>query len=138
MIQDDIQIQRELISFGAPAGNYSPAVRVGNQVFVAGMIALHDGEMVGQGDVAAQTRQVLANIKTALHLAGARMADIVRYRIYLTDMADLAIVRAELAPVFGVIRPAGTLVAVSGLIHPDLKIEIDVDAIIGSGLSAVE
>jgi enamine deaminase RidA (YjgF/YER057c/UK114 family) len=125
---------RELISFGEPAGNYSPAVRVGSQVFVAGMIAMKDGEVVGKGDVAAQTRQVLANIETALQLAGAQMSEIVRYRIYLTDMADLQVVRAELAPIFGKIRPAGTLVAVSGLIHPDLKIEIDVDAIIGSGL----
>lgn len=117
----------------APA-NYSPAVRVGAQVFVAGMIAVHNGEIVGKDDIVTQTRQVLENLETALTRAGATFDDIVRYRIYLTDMADLAAVRAELAPRFGEIRPAGTLVAVSALVHPDLKIEIDADAIIGSAL----
>ncbi len=128
---------RQLILLGndaaAPA-NYSPAVRVGSQVFVAGMIAMQNGEIIGIGDIAAQTRQVLENIETALDRAGATFGDIVRYRIYLTDIADLAAVRAELGPRFGAIRPAGTLVAVSALVHPDLKIEIDVDAIIGSAL----
>jgi len=128
---------RQLILLGedgtAPA-NYSPAVRVGSQVFVAGMVAMQDGEIVGRGDIAAQTRQVLIHIETALDRAGATFGDIVRYRIYLTDIADLAAVRAELGPRFGAIRPAGTLVAVSALVHPDLKIEIDVDAIIGSAL----
>jgi len=98
------------------------------------MISLLDGQVIGKDDVRAQTQQVLSNIEAALERAGAKMNDIVRYRIYLTDMADLSAVREELAPSFGAIRPAGTLVAVAGLIHPDLKIEIDVDAIIGSGI----
>ena len=96
------------------------------------MIAMRDGAVVGAGDAAAQTRTVLENIEDALVQAGATLGDIVRYRIYLTDIDDLADVRSALAPVFGAIRPAGTLVAVSALIHPDLKIEIDVDAVIGS------
>ncbi len=134
MTNDGNEAPRQLISFGPPAGNYSPAVRVGTSVFVSGMISLLDGQVIGKDDVRAQTQQVLSNIEAALERAGAKMNDIVRYRIYLTDMADLSAVREELAPSFGAIRPAGTLVAVAGLIHPDLKIEIDVDAIIGSGI----
>lgn len=130
---------RMLIDLGdtnAAPVNYSPAVRVGSHVFVAGMIAMKDGEVVGRDDVVAQTQQVLAQIDTALTRAGATFADIVRYRIYLTDIGDLAAVRTVLATTFGTIRPAGTLVAVSALVHPELKIEIDVDAIIGSALSS--
>ncbi|HET9661585.1 MAG TPA: Rid family hydrolase [Thermomicrobiales bacterium] len=122
-------------SGNAPA-NYSPAVRVGNQVFVAGMISMRDGEIVGLGDIVAQTRQVLDHVETALQRAGSAFGDIVRYRIYLTDMSDLAGVRSVLNERFGSIRPAGTLVAVSCLVHPDLKIEIDADAIVGSALES--
>ncbi len=128
---------RELIDLDgalkSPA-NYAPAVRVGVHVYVSGMIAMRDGAVIGVGDVTAQTRAVMESIRRALAQAGASLGDIVRYRIYLTDINDLAAVRSALAPEFGAIRPAGTLVAVSGLIHPDLKIEIDVDAVIGSAL----
>jgi enamine deaminase RidA (YjgF/YER057c/UK114 family) len=128
---------RELIhidgSDRSPA-NYSPAVRVGSHVYVSGMIAMRDGDVIGVGDVAAQTHAVLENIEAALSAAGAVLADVVRYRIYLTHIDDLAAARSALAPAFGKIRPAGTLVAVNALIHPDLKIEIDVDAVIGSAL----
>ncbi len=117
-----------------PPANYSPAVRVGAQVFVSGMIAMKDGEIVGTDDIVVQTRQVLEHLETALKRAGASLGDVVRYRIYLTDMSDLAGVRSVLTPVFGQIRPAGTLVAVSALVHPDLKIEMDADAIAGSAL----
>lgn len=120
---------------GQLPANYSPAVRVGSHVFVSGMIAMNDGEVTGIGDVTAQTRQAIEHIEAALSQAGASMADVVRYRIYLTDIGDLAAVRSALAPTFGAIRPAGTLVAVSALVHPELKIEIDVDAIIGSALN---
>jgi enamine deaminase RidA (YjgF/YER057c/UK114 family) len=119
---------------GSAPANFSPAVRVGNQVFVAGMVSMHGGEIIGRGDIVAQTRQTIANVETALERAGASFGDIVRYRIYLTDMSELAGVRSVLSERFGSIRPAGTLVAVSALVHPELKIEIDADAIIGSAL----
>jgi enamine deaminase RidA (YjgF/YER057c/UK114 family) len=129
---------RKLIDIGGsqqtPA-NYSPAVRVGPHVYVSGMIAMRDGVVIGIGDASAQTVAVIQNIEEALAHAGAVLEDVVRYRIYLTDIEDLAAVRSTLAPVFGTIRPAGTLVAVSGLVHPDLKIEIDVDAVVGSALT---
>ena len=138
MVDRNAAPPRELIHIGGShqtTANYSPAVRVGSHIYVSGMIALRDGEVAGVGDAAAQTRVVLENIEDALSQAGAVLADVVRYRIYLTDIDDLASVRSALAPAFGAIRPAGTLVAVSALIHPDLKIEIDVDAIIGSALT---
>jgi enamine deaminase RidA (YjgF/YER057c/UK114 family) len=128
---------RELILLddnSTPPANFSHAVRVGSQVFVAGMVSSKDGQIVGKGDAAAQTRQVIENIETALQRAGSNLRDVVRYRVYLTDMADLPAVRSVLTPAFGSIRPAGTLVAVSALVDPDLKIEIDVDAIVGSAL----
>jgi len=117
-----------------PPANFSPAVRVGNQVFVAGMVSMSGGEVVGSGDIVAQTRQALANVDTALRRAGASFEDIVRYRVYLTDMNDLPGVRTVLNERLGSIRPAGTLVAVSSLVLPNLKIEIDADAIVGSAL----
>ena len=79
-----------------PPANFSPAVRVGDQVFVAGMVSMNSGEVVGRGDIVAQTRQALANVETALFRAGARFQDIVRYRVYLTDMNDLPGVRTVL------------------------------------------
>ncbi len=117
-----------------PPANFSPAVRVGDQVFVAGMVSMNSGEVVGRGDIVAQTRQALANVETALFRAGARFQDIVRYRVYLTDMNDLPGVRTVLNDRLGSIRPAGTLVGVRSLVLPDLKIEIDADAIVGSAL----
>src|SRR5215213_2817570 len=96
-------VPRELIpldELGPPPANYSPAVRVGSQVFVSGMIAMHDGAVVGIGDVTKQTRVVIGHIETALRNAGAAFADVVRYRIYLTDIADLAEVRTVLGSAF--------------------------------------
>ena len=111
---------------------YSRALRVGDMVFVAGTTALKDGALVGAGDAAAQTRQILATIAWALAQAGATMDEIVRCRIYVTDVADWPAVGDELGKVFGEIRPANTLVAVTALIDPAMLVEIEVDAIIGS------
>jgi enamine deaminase RidA (YjgF/YER057c/UK114 family) len=80
----------------------------------------------------AQTRYVLEVIERALTEAGATMAEVVRYRVYVTDIADWPGVSAELGRVFADVRPAGTLVAVSALVDPALLVEIEVDALIGS------
>ena len=120
-----------------PPSNFSPAVRVGNQVFVAGMVSMIGGEVIGRDDIVAQARQTLDNVETALRRAGARFDDIVRYRVYVTDMSDLPGVRQVLNERFGSIRSAGTLVAVQSLVRPELKIEIDADAIVGSASSDV-
>lgn len=127
---------RQLISSGGPfekTGGYSRAVRVGDQIFVSGSTAMKDGSVVGPGDVVAQTRQTIETISAALAAAGASMNDVVRYRIFLTDIADSARVLPLFGEFFGEIRPAGTMLAVSALIHPEMLIEIEVDAIAGSG-----
>lgn len=130
---------RQLISSGGPfekAGGYSRAIRVGDHIYVSGSTAFKDGEVVGPGDVVVQTRQTLSTIGDALQQAGSSFADVVRYRIYLTNIADSEKVIPIFGEYFGEIRPAGTLVAVSALIAPELMIEIEVDAIAGSAASA--
>ena len=111
---------------------YSRALRVGDTVFVSGTTALRDGALVGTGDAAAQTRQILATIAWALAQAGATMEEVVRCRIYVTNIADWPAVGDEVGKVFGEIRPANTLVAVGALVDPAMLVEIEVDAIIGS------
>ncbi|MCC7023715.1 MAG: RidA family protein [Thermomicrobiales bacterium] len=127
--------ERQLVSSGGPFEakyGYSRAVRVGDRVFVAGTAAFANGAPVAPGDAGAQTRHILEVIERALVEAGATLGDVTRYRVYVTDMSDHPAVAGEMGRVFGDIRPAGTLVGTSALIHPDLKVEIEVDAIIGS------
>ena len=111
---------------------YSRATRVGDQIFVSGSTAMKDGQLVGKDDPAAQARQTLETIESALIASGSSLGDVVRYRIYLTRIQDWEAVAPVFAEAFGDVHPAGTLVAVAALIHPDLLIEVEVDAIAGS------
>jgi enamine deaminase RidA (YjgF/YER057c/UK114 family) len=135
MSQDETM--RSRVSSGAkwePIIGYSRAVRVGRQVFVAGTTSTDAaGNIVGKGDAAAQMRQVLANIERALDLSGARMTDVVRTRIFVTDIAQWESIGRVHGEVFHAIRPAATMVEVKRLIDPDLLVEVEVDAVIGSG-----
>lgn len=129
--------RRQRVSSGGPFEarfGYSRAVRVGSHVAVAGTTAIKDGAPFAPGDAAAQTRYILEVIEQALAEAGATMSDVIRYRVFVTDIADYPAVGAELGRVFGDIRPAGTLVGNSTLVNPDLRVEIEVDAIVNSAV----
>src|SRR5215217_566711 len=127
--------RRQRISSGGPFEvkfGYSRAVRVDNYVAVAGTTAIKDGAPFAPGDAGAQTRYILEVIERALTEAGASLSDVFRYRVFLTDIADAEAVGNEMGRVFGAIRPAGTMVGNSTLVNPDLRVEIEVDAIVGS------
>jgi reactive intermediate/imine deaminase len=114
-----------------PIVGYSRAVRVGAMVFVSGTTATAaDGSLVGRGDAGAQTRQVLANVRAALERAGARLEDVVRTRIFVTDIGQWEAIGRAHGEVFGTIRPATAMVEVSRLIDPDMLVEIEADAVI--------
>ena len=110
---------------------YARAVRVGPFVSVAGTTAVDaDGAPLAPGDAGRQAEIVLDIIRDALERAGARMADVVRTRIYVTDIADWEAVGRAHGAVFGASRPAATLVQVAALIDPALVVEIEADAIV--------
>jgi enamine deaminase RidA (YjgF/YER057c/UK114 family) len=116
-----------------PIFGYSRAVRVGNQVFVAGTVAWgDDGEIVGIGDMYAQAKQTLRNIERALAAAGATMADVVRTRMFMTDVSRWSEVAKAHGEVFGEIRPAATGIEIKALVQPEFLVEIEVDAVIGT------
>jgi enamine deaminase RidA (YjgF/YER057c/UK114 family) len=119
------------VDHGANTGGYSRAVRVGPFVHVAGTTAIDaHGQLTGIGDAAAQTRQILSNIEAALQAAGARLTDVVRTRIYVTDITQWEAIGRAHGDVFGDIRPAATMVEVRRLIDPQMLVEIEADAII--------
>ena len=108
---------------------YSRAVRVGPRIYVSGTTATApDGSIVGRGDPYAQTVQALDNIERALAALGGRREDIVRVRVYVTDLGDFDAIARALGERFAEVRPANTLVRVAGLVDPAMRVEIDADA----------
>lgn len=129
------EFRRSNLQSGAPwesTVGYSRAVRVGRFVAVSGSAAIDEnGEMVGEGDMYAQTKQCIEVVASALERAGARLTDVVRTRIFVTDIERWDEVGRAHREAFGDVMPATSMVEVARLIDPRMLVEIEADAIIG-------
>ena len=127
-------MSKQLISSGAPwekVVGYSRAVKVGNHIHVAGTTASDEhGNIIGADDAYTQTKHILNTIQKALQEAGSSLNDVVRTRMYVTDVTQWEAIGKAHGEFFKDIRPAATMVEVSGLIDPEMLIEIEVDAYI--------
>lgn len=113
-----------------PISHYCDAVRFGDLLFVSGLVGVDaSGNLIGEGDAAAQTRQIFENMKQVLAAAGAGFGDVLKLTVFLLDIADRARINPVRQQYFGAARPASTLVEVSRLVRPELLVEIE--AVVG-------
>lgn len=124
-------MKRQNISSGAKWEDiigYSRAVKIGNLIEVSGTVAVEDGKLVGEGDAATQTRCILQKIERVLQGAGAKMSDVIRTRIFVTNISEWEAIGKVHGEFFKDIKPATSMVEVSALIEPDYLIEIEITA----------
>jgi len=128
------EAKRTCVRSGAPwepIVGYSRAVRVGNTIAVTGCASVdEDGQLVGEGDAYLQAQQCIKVIRTAVEGTGARLEDVVRTRMFVTDIEQWADIARAHKEAFGEIMPATTMVEVSRLIDPKMLVEIEADAIV--------
>lgn len=126
-------MERVNISSGAPweeKVGYSRAVRIGNIIEVSGTVALKDGELIGKDNAYLQTKRILEIIKEVLEQAGASLKDVIRTRIFVTDISQWEEIGQAHGEAFRTIKPATSMIEVSQLIDPDYLLEIEASAVV--------
>ena len=109
---------------------YSRAVKIDDRILISGTTSIIDGNIVGENDPYLQTKTIIDKIETILHQADSKLEDVVRLRVYVTDISRWEEVGKALGETFGKIKPAQTLVGISALVDPMMMVEIEAEAIL--------
>ena len=109
---------------------YSRAVKIDDRILISGTTSIVDGKIIGDGDPYLQTKTIIDKLKTVLHQAGSRLEDIVRLRVYVTDISKWEEIGKAHGEFFKEIKPAASMIEVKGLINPELLVEIEVTAVL--------
>ena len=109
---------------------YSRAVKIDNRILISGTTSIVDGKIIGEGDPYLQTRIIIDKLETVLHQAESKLEDIVRLRVFVTDISGWEEVGRALGETFKKIKPAQTLVGVSALVDPKMMVEIEAEAVL--------